>query len=115
MTVGGLQLIPVKFINTLNIPEALPYVTDTTRNGSKVEPGVDDGLSGHFCHFFGLATPLLLIFFHLFDAVLLQLITKALSFEFIPIWFRHRLVMFARLVISIILTSPISFKITLSN
>lgn len=115
MTVSGLQLVPVKLINTLYIPEALPDITDTTRNRSKVKPGVDDGLSGHFCHFFGLATTLLLIFFDLFDTVLHQLITEALSSEFVPIGLRRRLVMLARLVVTIILTSPISFKITLSN
>ena len=70
MAVGGLQLVSVKLINTLNIPEALPDVTDTTRNGSKVEPGVNDGLFCHFCHLFGLAASLLLIFFDLFDTVL---------------------------------------------
>ena len=115
MAVGGLQLVAIELIDALNIPEALPNITNTTRNRSKVKSGVDDGLSGHFCHFFGLTTPLLPIFFHLFDTVLHQLITKVLCSELVPIGSRRRLMMLARFVVSLILTSPISFKITLSN
>ena len=90
MAVRLFQLVLVKLIRALNVPEALPYVADAARKRGKVKLGFNNGLLGRIGHLVRLTFLPRLLFFDTLGAMLHQVFDELSVPRFVPVGWNAR-------------------------